>query len=311
MIVIKRIKEVMTDIDILRIYYDAVRVVNPINHKVIQLTKVGTEILERELPDERCFDMWKVDKPCENCISMQCAQSLKTIVKLEFVDEKVFFIVTIPVKSSKGSILIMELLRDVTGQDMLGGLLSFGDARGNGIDIRTRILELNEMAVRDGLTGLYNRRYLNEKLPVEILRTQNNAKELSLIMLDIDYFKKVNDVYGHATGDTVIQWIANELVQQISHNGWVARYGGEEFTVCLPDFNLEKASELAETVRLSVEKASIPICNGEELNVTISAGVSSSSEFIQAELLKLADERLYDAKRNGRNRVVSACTLHS
>ena len=64
-------------------------------------------------------------------------------MKLEFVDEKVFFIVTIPVKSSKGSILIMELLRDVTGQDVLGGLLSFGDSRGNGIDIRTRILELN------------------------------------------------------------------------------------------------------------------------------------------------------------------------
>ena len=126
---------------------------------------------------------------------MQCAQSLKTFVKLEFVDEKVFFIVTIPVKSSKGSILIMELLRDVTGQDVLGGLLSFGDSRGNGIDIRTRILELNEMAVMDGLTGLYNRRYLNEKLPVEMLQSKHNEKELSLIMLDIDHFKKVNDVY--------------------------------------------------------------------------------------------------------------------
>lgn len=242
---------------------------------------------------------------------MQCAQALKTFVKLEFVDDKGFFIVTMPVKSRKGSIWIMELLRDVTGQDVLGGLLSFGDSRGNGIDIRARILELNEMAVRDGLTGLYNRRYLNEKLPVEILRSQNNEKELSLIMLDIDHFKKVNDVYGHAVGDIVIQWIADELVQQIAHNGWVARYGGEEFTVCLPGFNLEQANELAETVRLSVEKAKIPICKGEELNITISAGVSSSSEFIQAELLKLADERLYDAKRNGRNRVVSACTLHS
>ena len=252
----------------------------------------------------------KVDKPCENCISMQCAQSLKTFVKLEFVDEKVFFIVTIPVKSSKGSILIMELLRDVTGQDVLGGLLSFGDSRGNGIDIRTRILELNEMAVMDGLTGLYNRRCLNEKLPVEMLQSKHNEKELSLIMLDIDHFKKVNDVYGHAAGDIVIQWIADELVQQIAHNGWVARYGGEEFTVCLPGFNLEQASELAENVRLSVEKAKIPICNGEELNVTISAGVSSSSESNREELLKVADKRLYAAKRNGRNQVISACNLH-
>ena len=115
---IKEINELALDIEVLRNYYDAIRVVNPINHRVIQLTKVGTEFLERELPDERCFDIWKVDKPCENCISMQCAQSLKTFVKLEFVDEKVFFIVTIPVKSSKGSILIMELLRDVTGQDV-------------------------------------------------------------------------------------------------------------------------------------------------------------------------------------------------
>ena len=155
------------DIDVLRNYYDAVRIVNPITHKVIQLTKEGTEVIERELTDQRCFDIWKVDKPCENCISMQCAQALKTFVKLEFVDEKGFFIVTMPVKSRKGSIWIMELLRDVTGQDVLGGLLSFGDFRGNGIDIRARILELNEMAVRDGLTGLYNRRYLNEKLPVE------------------------------------------------------------------------------------------------------------------------------------------------
>ena len=308
---IKEINELALDIEVLRNYYDAVRVVNPTNHRVIQLTKVGTEFLERELPDERCFDIWKIDKPCENCISMQCAQSLKTFVKLEFVDEEVFFIVTIPVKSSKGSVLIMELLRDVTGQDVLGGLLSFGDSRGNGIDIRTRILELNEMAVRDGLTGLYNRRYLNEKLPVEILRAQNSRKELSLIMFDIDHFKKVNDVYGHSAGDIVIQWVADELVQQIAHNGWVSRYGGEEFTVCLPNFNLEQASELAEAVRLSVEKASIPISNGEELNVTISAGVSSSVESPQEALLKVADKRLYAAKRNGRNQVVSVCSLHS
>ncbi len=308
---IKEINDLALDVEVLRNYYDAVRVVNPINHRVIQLMKVGMKIFERELPDERCFDIWKIDKPCENCISMQCAQSLKTFVKLEFVDEKVFFIVTIPVKSTKGAILIMELLRDVTGQDVLGGLLSFGDDRGNGIDIRTRILELNEMAVRDGLTGLYNRRYLNEKLQVEILRAQSSGKELSLIMFDIDHFKKVNDVYGHATGDTVIQWVADELVQQIAHNGWVARYGGEEFTVCLPGFNLKQANALAETVRLSVEKASIPICNGEELNVTISAGVSSSSESTQEELLKVADKRLYSAKRNGRNQVVSTCNLHA
>ena len=130
-------------------------------------------------------------------------------------------------------------------------------------------------------------------------------------MFDIDHFKKVNDVYGHATGDAVIQWVADEIVQQIAHNGWVARYGGEEFTVCLPDFNLEQANELAEIVRLAVEKASITACNGEVLKVTISAGISSNAEFIKADLLKLADERLYDAKRNGRNRVVSACTLHS
>ena len=123
---LKKINEVIMDIDVLRNYYDAVRVVNPTNHRVIQLTKVGTEFFERELPDEHCFDIWKIDKPCENCISMQCAQALKTFVKLEFVDEKVFFIVTIPVRSRKGSILIMELLRDVTGQDVLGGLLSFG-----------------------------------------------------------------------------------------------------------------------------------------------------------------------------------------
>ena len=308
---LKKINEVIMDIDVLRNYYDAVRIVNPITHKVIQLTKEGTEVIERELTDQRCFDIWKVDKPCENCISMQCAQALKTFVKLEFVDEKGFFIVTMPVKSRKGSIWIMELLRDVTGQDVLGGLLSFGDFRGNGIDIRARILELNEMAVRDGLTGLYNRRYLNEKLPVEKLRAQSSGKELSLIMFDIDHFKKVNDVYGHATGDAVIQWVADEIVQQIAHNGWVARYGGEEFTVCLPDFNLEQANELAEIVRLAVEKASITACNGEVLKVTISAGISSNAEFIKADLLKLADERLYDAKRNGRNRVVSACTLHS
>ena len=308
---LKKINEVIMDIDVLRNYYDAVRIVNPITHKVIQLTKEGTEVIERELTDQRCFDIWKVDKPCENCISMQCAQALKTFVKLEFVDEKGFFIVTMPVKSRKGSIWIMELLRDVTGQDVLGGLLSFGDFRGNGIDIRARILELNEMAVRDGLTGLYNRRYLNEKLPVEKLRAQSSGKELSLIMFDIDHFKKVNDVYGHATGDAVIQWVADEIVQQIAHNGWVARYGGEEFTVCLPDFNLEQANELAEIVRLAVERASITACNGEVLKVTISAGISSNAEFIKADLLKLADERLYDAKRNGRNRVVSACTLHS
>lgn len=160
------------------------------------------------------------------------------------------------------------------------------------------------MSVRDELTGLHNRRHFTN----EMSRWGSTQLTCSMILLDIDHFKMVNDTLGHAVGDVVLRRIANLLRSEASHDDLVARFGGEEFIIIVLD-DEERAAQLAERLRRSVETLAwpnIPVPNGR---VTTSVGVASAilttSEQNQL-LLKRADDALYAAKGNGRNRVEHA-----
>jgi diguanylate cyclase (GGDEF)-like protein/PAS domain S-box-containing protein len=184
--------------------------------------------------------------------------------------------------------------------------------RESNLQLQTRIDEigrlqsaLQEQAVRDGLTGLYNRRYLDEMLDREVSRARREGNPLSLVMLDIDYFKKVNDTYGHQAGDEVLKVLAATLMADIRTEDMACRYGGEEFLILLPNMPLIAALERAEGWRKAVERLSIvhgnfPIC------FTISLGVAAYPEHGKTpdDLTRCADQALYRAKHDGRNRVV-------
>jgi diguanylate cyclase len=165
--------------------------------------------------------------------------------------------------------------------------------------------KLVEMNIKDGLTGIYNRRFLQTRLNEEYQRHKRYGMKLSLIMFDIDFFKKVNDCHGHPCGDAVLQSVTAAIAAIIRETDCLARYGGEEFCCLLPQTDLAAASILAERFRQHIEKLLTP-CRENNIKVTISLGVSEleAGDFAEA-LLKRADEALYQAKNSGRNRVVA------
>ncbi len=165
-----------------------------------------------------------------------------------------------------------------------------------------------QMANQDGLTGLANRRYLNQVLGLEIKRAARGRQPLTLIMIDIDYFKRFNDQFGHLAGDEVLQQVANLLQGSVNRAGdMVARYGGEEFCIILPNTEGTGGMEIAEGLRRTVIKAEIPHVEGLTSPwVTISLGVSGKiptmSDSVES-VIQRADAALYRAKAEGRNRV--------
>jgi diguanylate cyclase (GGDEF)-like protein len=164
---------------------------------------------------------------------------------------------------------------------------------------------LKKLTNIDHLTNLFNRRYLSEILDGEFLRARRNKEFLSLIILDIDYFKKVNDTYGHQNGDIVLGTVAGLSQRQLRAYDSAARYGGEEFVLVIPGTSLEGAVLAAERLRLAVLEFSFPPPM-EDLTVTISLGVATyPSPLVDSvdSLFRQADEALYRAKQNGRNRV--------
>lgn len=163
---------------------------------------------------------------------------------------------------------------------------------------------LQELAVRDGLTGLYNRRYLDETLEREVSRARREGNPLSLVMIDIDYFKRVNDTYGHQVGDEALRMLASVLLANIRAEDVACRYGGEEFLMLLPNMPLETAVERAELWRSAVEQLTISLGN-LPITFTVSLGVAAYPEHGKTpdDLTRCADQALYRAKNDGRNQV--------
>ncbi len=168
--------------------------------------------------------------------------------------------------------------------------------------------QLYETSTRDALTKAYNRRYFIERITSELAFAQRHKSRLAVVMFDLDHFKEVNDSHGHLAGDAVLRAVAASVQKLIRAEDVFARYGGEEFVLLVRGISHESVHLVADRVRTTVERLSIP-SNGLTLSVTISVGVSSLDEMppqttIEA-LINLADERLYRAKEGGRNRVCS------
>lgn len=222
-------------------------------------------------------------------------------------------IMSAPIKTIEGSMFMAEankMMRlsgiaqlAVTEKGKIVGLLSALNFFTYYEDVEAY---LSDLAINDGLTGIYNRRYFDEVLTIEWKRTMREKSPLSLVMLDIDYFKKYNDTYGHQAGDKCLVKVAVAIADLLRRPAdMVARYGGEEFVVVLPNVDREDAVKLAEKIRATIEKLKIDH-KLSDINrfVTISLGVASicpEPKSSHEELLRSADKALYNAKNGGRN----------
>lgn len=166
-------------------------------------------------------------------------------------------------------------------------------------------LMLKNQAIRDPLTALFNRRYFEEEVNSRIANNITEEIPFSVLMIDVDKFKRVNDTYGHKVGDEVLISLANTCTEALRSSDIVARYGGEEFVVYLHDTDKDTAKLVAERLRETIERVAIPINDKEKLNITASIGISHSSLSVDLDMLvKLADSALYTAKNTGRNKCV-------
>lgn len=278
--------------------YDSVRVVDPIRKVVFDFK--DNEVIETKLV---CHDFWKNNSQCDNCISIRAYRENDTVFKIEQNGEAIFMVTAIPVEINDQR-MVVEFLKKANNN------LYYGIGKNeNSSMVFSSIDHMNQIVVRDFLTKLYNRRFINERLPNDLFNATVKNEPLSLIFADIDHFKKVNDNYGHSAGDQVLREFAEILSKHIRcDKDWVARYGGEEFLVCLPDTDLEAARAIAERIREAVMQKEF-ILNGKVIHITSSFGVHSvhdENECLTIDgLIDLADKKLYNAKLNGRNRVVS------
>jgi len=200
------------------------------------------------------------------------------------------------------------LVRPIDKNEMLARVSTQIRRKRFGDRLSQAVQDSMELAITDGLTGLHNRRYMENHINTLVHDATARGKDLSVLILDLDYFKSVNDSYGHQAGDDVLREFARRLRKSVRGVDLVCRYGGEEFVVIMPETNTGLAYTVAERIRERIAAAPFAITGRtREIPVTISVGIASLNDTTQTAeaLLERADHALYAAKRDGRNRVVA------
>lgn len=277
--------------------YDSYRLVNPEDKTVI-------EYHENQLreTDMKCYARWGRNKPCDNCISYRSNQDGKSMIKLVSSSNCIIIIRAIPVVE-KGKQFVLELMKDITDSLVYDS--------GNNADskyIVNAVSELNNMIIKDHLTSLYNRRYMDDRLPIDIKNAVAQKTPLSVIFIDVDDFKRINDTYGHDVGDLVLKSTADTISSCIrNENDWVARYGGDEFFICLSNSDFSSASLISERILDTIANVTVPV-NGSSIHITISLGIHTmlNKELTAADIIKIADQNMYESKHNGKRRVTAS-----
>ena len=188
-------------------------------------------------------------------------------------------------------------------QEVAGRKDELGDMARNAQTMQKSLKKLIEC---DGLTELFNRRYAEKRLNQVYAKNTENETPFCVSIVDIDFFKKVNDTYGHEAGDIVLKGVSRILEKNIQGHGYVARWGGEEFLLVFEQSEISEAVEILERIRRRVEESTFT-SESDEIHVTVSSGVMERKDGLTVNhLLKGADDRLYEGKQSGRNRVISS-----
>lgn len=280
--------------DFLNYMYDSFRIVDPEYKKVLVYHK---NLLKET--DEVCYNCWGKNQICENCISVNAYHQNKALIKLMTDSDSITMVTALPVKNSDRA-LVLELLKDVTESLIFDSENNLDSRR-----ILNSALMLGDMVVKDHLTGLYNRRFIDDRLPVDIINANLQKLPLSVIFIDVDDFKHINDTYGHEIGDLVLKATADAIRSCVrTDNDWAARYGGDEFFICLNNTDADTARVVAERMLGKIGHISIPV-KDDNIHITVSVGIHTMLKFARTatEIIKLADQNMYESKHSGKNRI--------
>ena len=288
----------MDKIEFLGKLFDFVRIVDPSDKEIVYTFK------QEEFPvitQNKCFDFWKQNRICENCISMRAIIEKRTLIKFEIQSGKVYLVMSSPYEIN-GNLCALELIKDISDNNIIEMINQIKST-----DYSELIENLNQAVITDDLTGLYNKRYVEEHLPYDLKMASLTPNKLFVGIADIDHFKYVNDTYGHLVGDKVLACIGSILKSSIrSGEDWIARYGGEEFIIVIKGDDDTKFIRICERIRKEIESTKMQFTE-HGFNITISIGgvsVYPSTKYDVEMLISKADQNLYKAKENGRNQCI-------
>lgn len=270
--------------------FDIVRIVDPLKEKIILSNK------EKQIEEKKrtCLELWNKKGIYINPTSFKSYNERKTFMKIEYLGDRVYWCMSVPMEIDD-KVLIFELIKDITDELCI---------ENNTIEMKKEMERINRLTVTDELTGAYNRRYINEILPLEIIDSSIHDRTITIAIMDIDYFKNINDTYGHLAGDYILKEVVKIIRKNIRSIDSIARYGGEEFIIIFNHNKCEDILKVIERIRKKIEEYDF-IFDGIKINVSASFGVEGIGENESVEtLLERADKKLYEAKRNGRNRVI-------
>ena len=305
-------------------FCDIVRVVDPISKKVVTLS--GDRI--EEFDGFCCYDYWNRGEVCYNCISTRAFADKKSYVKLEIKGDCIKLITAIPAMDGPRP-LVVELIKDVTTSIVTSDNETCEEAQESNhlppdVTAGRLVRDLNDLAVKDHLTGLYNRRFISTRLESDIIQTYIAEKPLSVMFIDADNFKSINDKFGHVTGDEALVKLADVLKRNVVSDGcWTARYGGDEFFVSLNHLDEEEALKVAQAIRTSFGELNVPNNCSEFIKLSASIGLYTLHASLDEnnklpekrinalELIKLTDDCMYKAKQLGRNTIYSCSGIAS
>ena len=296
-------ENVINNVTMFHKIFDIIRIVDPVKKDVIFMKKNVDNIeVASDLEKSSCYTFWANEHVCDNCISMRALTENDIFVKFEYAHSRLFMTTAYPLEVPYTG-YVVEIIKDVTKSELIGSLDNIPL-----IDLYTNIESKNRELITDNLTGLYNKRYLTERLPYELVNNNLKGYDSALLMIDLDHFKNINDIFGHLAGDYILRQFSVILKDCIREDyDWAARFGGEEFVVYLKNIKNTDLDIVCEKIRSRVESS---IFNYERniIPVTVSIGASHISSGVVIsydEILKITDRLLYSAKNKGRNTFIS------
>lgn len=280
--------EIKDKLDFFHKMYDAVRLIDPL-HKIVMDYRNSSMVPTNEI----CYHYWGNNKICDNCISIRSYNEDRSLVKMEKHIDVVLLVTAIPI-TDVGQPAVLELFKNVTDTMFIGE----GDYN-KGEMLSEYVKEITNAIVKDPLTSLFNRRYIDERLPADIVESTLAHKPLSVCFIDLDNFKAINDFYGHEAGDLAIKTVGEIILRNLGYeNAWTARYGGDEFLICLNGIKEEEAHLIMEQIQKDAEN--IPIgTENKSMKLSLSFGIKTMDEtpITATEMIRDADEKMYLAKK--------------
>ncbi|MEG2109125.1 GGDEF domain-containing protein [Clostridium sp.] len=277
--------------------YDYIRIIDPIKNTIINTSSNNSEIIESNFS---CYKFWERNEMCTDCTSIKSYIEDDTFFKIELKNDEIYLVISTPFKIEDKT-FIVELIKNISKNSYYKD-----DSYNN--SIHNLLSNIDNILSTDELTKIYNKKFIYDQLEKDLNSNLESIYPLTFMMIDIDFFKNINDTYGHVIGDKVLKDFVSILNSNLKGtNALLGRFGGDEFLILFRNISLDKINTLGESIVKSIEDYDFKY-NGLSITLTCSLGSYTifDKNIAVEDLVKASDHNLYLAKESGRNKLVSS-----